>query len=78
MMHMFGDYGMGMGYFGMIFTFFFWVMVIVLIVYLVKMVMDRGKGGDLSETPEDILKKRYARGEISKEELDKMKKDLSE
>jgi len=28
------------------------------------------------ETPLSILKKRYARGEISKQEYDKMKKDL--
>ncbi len=29
------------------------------------------------ETPLEILKKRYARGEISKEEYEQMKRDLS-
>ena len=76
MMHMFGEYGMGMGYFGMVFMVFFWILIIVLIGYFVKMIMDRGRGGESIETAEDILKKRYARGEISKEEFDTMKKDL--
>ena len=31
---------------------------------------------DLVETPLDILKKRYARGELSKRQFEEMKKDL--
>ncbi len=35
-----------------------------------------GKGDDF-ETPLDILKKRYARGEITREQFEEMKRDLS-
>lgn len=77
MMHAFGEYGIGMGAFGMVFMVFFWVLIIVVIVYFVKMIMDKGKTGEIMESPEDILKKRYARGEISKEEFESMNKNLS-
>jgi putative membrane protein len=59
--------------FGGIFMILFWVLLIVIVIFLMKKSLwDTGR----QETAEDILKKRYARGEISKEEFERMKKDL--
>lgn len=57
-----------------------WLLLLVLIVVVVYfLVRASGAGGwrpSPNETPLDILKKRYARGEITKEQFDEMKKDL--
>ena len=75
---MHGDYGWGMGYgFGWIFTILFWVLIILGVVYLVKVIAAGSKKDGKEETALDILNKRYARGEITKEELEKMKSDIS-
>jgi mono/diheme cytochrome c family protein/uncharacterized membrane protein len=53
------------------------VAIIVLVVYLlVRGSWSGGPGPTPHETALDILKKRYARGEITKEQFDEMKKDL--
>ena len=70
------DYGWGMG-FGWIFMILFWGLVILGIVYLVKLIAGGSNKGDQSETALDILKKRYARGEISKDEFEQMKKEIN-
>ena len=75
-MHMFGDYGMGMGGGGMIFMGLFWIMIIIVVIYLIKLLTNKGKDSAQMESAEDILKKRYAKGEISQEEYEKIKKDL--
>jgi putative membrane protein len=56
----------------------FWVAVIAGIVYFVKWVIASGKRHETpsGETALDILKKRYARGEISKEEFERVKQDI--
>jgi len=71
-----GTYGWGMG-FGWIFMIMFWALVIFGIVYLVQVATKGWKSTEQRETPLDILKKRYAKGEITKEEFDRMKDDLS-
>ena len=75
-MHMFGDYGMGMGGGGMIFMVLFWVVIIVGVFYLIKILSGKGREGGQGESAEELLKKRYAKGEISQEEYEKIKKDL--
>jgi mono/diheme cytochrome c family protein/uncharacterized membrane protein len=73
-----GGYGHMMDHWGG--GWIMWILMIVLIV-LVVYVLARGltPGGPASpphETALDILKKRYARGEITKAQFDEMKKDL--
>ena len=63
---------MGMG---MLLMVLFWIIVIAGIVYLVKWLTGHGIAGR-PETALDILKKRYARGEIHRQEYEEMKKEL--
>lgn len=75
-----GGYGgYGMGIFGGLFMLLFWGLIIVGLVLVVRWLWDRGRpatSGQSGEAPLDILKRRYARGEITKEEFDRMKQDL--
>lgn len=70
--------GWGMGPVMGILMLLFWGLVIFGMILAVRWLLSRGTSGEkaLPETPLEILKKRYARGEISKEELDRMSKDL--
>lgn len=72
---MFHNWFMGNIWFGWV----FWILIIALIIVLIwtntretnKYIPFDGK-----ETAMDILKKRYAKGEITKDQFDQMKKDL--
>lgn len=71
-----GWLGMGVGMIGML---LFWVLIILGIVVLVKWLA----GAQSAAAPPparsalDIVKERYARGEIEKEEFEQKKRDLS-
>jgi len=56
----------------------FWVAVLIGIVFFVKWIISLGRTHETkaAESALDILKKRYARGEISKEEFERMKQDI--
>jgi putative membrane protein len=61
---------------------FMWILFLVAIGVLVYLVLQNAKTrrglGASGETPLEILKKRYAKGELTKEEFERMKKELSE
>ncbi len=64
-----------MMWFGMLLMALFWVALIVGVVLVVKWLMGQG-GASREDSALDILKKRYARGEIDKQEFEERKRDL--
>ncbi|MDA8423158.1 MAG: SHOCT domain-containing protein [Nitrospiraceae bacterium] len=65
------------GPFGMIVGILFWAAVLYGIFILIsRLARGTGISGGKDETPTEILKKRYARGEIDAEEFARRKKDL--
>ncbi|EKD46746.1 MAG: hypothetical protein ACD_67C00084G0002 [uncultured bacterium] len=84
MMGRYGDWGYGqmMGYgfgFGWIFTIVFWTLIIWAIVVIVKAVSGKNGSGWMKNQEDSamkILKDRYAKGEIGKEEFEQKKKDI--
>jgi len=75
---MMNGYGYGMmGYGGMFLGLLFWIVIIVLGYLLIKSLIEKNKTQDaVGKSALDIAKERYAKGEITKEELDEIKKNL--
>jgi putative membrane protein len=72
---MFGHDG-GM-FFGGALMWLFWLVLIVLIVVVVRAVASgTGNRSGIEESPLEILRKRYARGEIDEEEFNRKRREL--
>ena len=75
--------GWGMGWFGMIMMLVFWALIIVGLVALIRwLVQNTGNRGHSAvgtgSQAMNILKERYARGEITHDEFESMKNELLE
>jgi putative membrane protein len=74
-----GMEGMGWGWIGLGFLHMalFWVLVILGIVVLARWLAGSGPASSASRALE-ILKERYAKGELTREQFEQMKRDLGE
>lgn len=72
--------GWGMGWFGGIFMIAFWILILVGLVFLIRwLIQATGKKEDSGRRESralEILKERYARGEIDKAQFEATKRDL--
>jgi putative membrane protein len=57
---------------------FMWLIPVIVIIVAFCLIMQAQKSRTIQETPLEILKKRYARGEITKMQFDQMRRDLIE
>ncbi|MDY0220469.1 MAG: SHOCT domain-containing protein [Desulfobacterium sp.] len=77
-----GGWGHMMGYggYGGMFMWFILIIIVGIIIYFVSSRINKtdDSPGPTHESPMDILKKRYARGEITKEEFERLKRDLKD
>lgn len=76
---MMGAYGFGHGWaFGMVGMLLWWVLIVLGIALLARWLFrgGPGSGGTSANRALDILKERYARGEIDKQQFEDMKRDL--
>lgn len=76
------NYGfMPFGSFGWIFMLLWWALIILAVVALVRWLAGQGTGSrnprDYEKPPLEVLKERYARGEIDKKEFEEKKRDLA-
>ena len=78
---MMSGFGMGFGFVGLLLMVLFWIGLIALAVWVVRYVFsnvqqDSTQPVESDWNARDILNKRFARGEITREQYDLMKQDI--
>lgn len=68
-------WGSGWGWFGLTHMLLWWVLLILGIAVLAKWLIGGGRKSD--DRALDVLKERYARGEIGKDEYEQKRRDLA-
>ena len=70
-------WGMGFGGWGMLLGGVFWLLLIVVVVWaLVGRTGQDARPSRMHDDPMETLKARYARGEISREQYEQMRRDI--
>lgn len=71
------NFNYGFELFGLLFSILWWVLLLTVAIALVQWVIRQSKTSMPDSKAIDILKERYARGEIDKEEYEERKRVLS-
>lgn len=72
----YGGFGGWLGWLGPVFMLLFWALIITGIVLLVRYLIRQGRSSEREDSALEILKRRYARGEIGKDEYESKRRDL--
>ncbi len=74
------EWGFSLGWLFLVIMTAFWIAVILAIIFLIRWLVistaRKGRGPKTEDSAFEILRMRYAKGEINKEEFEEKKKDL--